>query len=127
MGPTARSDRTFNWGESAIAPDAVGKMITGGLQIPFYLEYELRARHPRGVLARLRPYTSYYWSTEPGADQPAPISLHAVRRGRRGGRSHLREHSGPDEPDDAADSRVVFLGAVTHRDTWTVRATPLGT
>ena len=61
--PTARSDRAYNWGESAIAPDAVGKMTAEGLQIPFYLEYELRARHPRGVLARLSPYTSYYWST----------------------------------------------------------------
>ena len=61
--PTARSDRAYNWGESAIAPDAVGKMTAEALQVPFYLEYELRARHPRGVLARLKPYTSYYWST----------------------------------------------------------------
>ena len=54
-------------------------MIAGGLQIPFYLEYELRARHPRGVLARLRPYTSYYWSTEPGEDQPPfPTTLFVV-------------------------------------------------
>ena len=56
--PTARSDRAYNWGESAIAPDAVGKTTAGGLQVPFYLEYELRARYPRRVLARLRPYTS---------------------------------------------------------------------
>ena len=77
--PTARSDRTFNWGESAIAPDAVGEMIADGLQIPFYLEYELRARHPKGVLARLSPYTSYYWSSEPGKDQPPfPITLFVV-------------------------------------------------
>ena len=53
--PTAKSDRDFNWGESAIAPDAVGKLIADGLQIPFYFEYELRARHPRGVAARMRP------------------------------------------------------------------------
>ncbi len=39
--------------EATIAPDAVGKLIASGLQIPFYLEYELRARHPRGVAARL--------------------------------------------------------------------------
>ena len=58
--PTARSDRAYNWGQSAIAPDAVGQMTARGLQMPFYLEYELRARHPRGVLARLSPYTSYY-------------------------------------------------------------------
>ena len=68
--PTARSDRAYNWGESAIAPDAVGQMTADGLRIPFYLEYELRARHPRGVIARLSPYTSYYWSTEPDDDQP---------------------------------------------------------
>ena len=53
--PTARSDRAYNWGDSAIAPDAVGQMTAQGLRIPFYFEYELRARHPRGVIARLRP------------------------------------------------------------------------
>ena len=77
--PTAKSDRAFNWGDSAIAPDAVGKLIAGGLHIPFYFEYELRARHPRGVVARLRPYTDYYWSNEPGRDQPPfPTTLFVV-------------------------------------------------
>ena len=77
--PTARSDRAYNWGQSAIAPDAVGKMVAEGLQIPFYLEYELRARHPEGVLARLSPYMSYYWSTEPGDDQPPfPVTVFVV-------------------------------------------------
>ncbi len=46
--PTARSDRAYNWGDSAIAPDAVGHLLTGGLHVPLYLEHELRARHPRG-------------------------------------------------------------------------------
>ena len=77
--PTARSDRAYNWGDSAIAPDAIGQMTTEGLRIPFYFEYELRARHPRGVLARLRPYTSYYHSNEPGEDQPPfPATLFVV-------------------------------------------------
>ena len=77
--PTARSDRAYNWGQSAIAPDAVGKMVTEGLHIPFYLEYELRARHPKGVIARLSPYMSYYWSTQPSEDQaPFPITLFVV-------------------------------------------------
>ena len=77
--PTARSDLAYNWGESAIAPDAVGYLVAGGLHVPFYLEYELRARHPRGVIARLRPYTSYYWSTAPGDDQPPfPTTLFVV-------------------------------------------------
>ena len=54
-------------------------MVAEGLQIPFYLEYELRARHPEGVIARLSPYTSYYWSTEPGEDQPPfPTTLFVV-------------------------------------------------
>ena len=30
--PTARSDRAYNWGQSAIAPDAVGKMVAEGLE-----------------------------------------------------------------------------------------------
>ena len=77
--PTARSGRAYNWGQSAIAPDAVGKMVREGLEIPFYIEYELRPRHPEGVLARLSPYMSYYWSTEPGEDQPPfPVTLFVV-------------------------------------------------
>ena len=77
--PTARSDRAYNWGDAAIAPDAVGKTVAEGLEIPFYLEYELRARHPEGVIARLSPYTRYYWSTEPGEDQPPfPTTLFVV-------------------------------------------------
>ena len=77
--PTARSDRAYNWGQSAIAPDAVGHLIAGGLHIPFYFEHELRARHPRGVLARLRPYESYYWSPEHKDDQPPfPTTLFVV-------------------------------------------------
>ena len=77
--PTARSDRTYNWGDSAIAPDAVGQITAQSLRIPFYFEYELRARHPRGVLARLRPYTRYYHSNEPGEDQPPyPVTLFVV-------------------------------------------------
>ena len=77
--PTARSDRAYNWGDSAIAPDAVGHLFTGGLHVPFYFEHELRARHPRGVLARLRPYESYYWSPEHKDDQPPfPTTLFVV-------------------------------------------------
>jgi len=77
--PTAKTDRAFNWGESAIAPDAVGLLIADGLHIPFYLEHELRARHPKGVLARLRPYTRYYWSNAPEADMaPFPVTLFVV-------------------------------------------------
>ena len=77
--PTARADRAYNWGDAAIAPDAVGNVVAEGLEIPFYLEYELRARHPEGVIARLSPYMSYYWSTEPGEDQPPfPVTLFVV-------------------------------------------------
>ena len=77
--PTARSDRAYNWGDSAIAPDAVGHLFTGGIHLPFYFEHELRARHPRGVLARLSPYESYYWSPEHKEDQPPfPTTLFVV-------------------------------------------------
>ena len=77
--PTARSDRAYNWGDSAIAPDAVGQMTAQGLRIPFYFEHELRARHPRGVIARLDPYESYYWSPEHKEDQPPyPVTLFVV-------------------------------------------------
>ena len=77
--PTAKADRAYNWGDSAIAPDAVGQMTAQGLQIPFYFEYELRARHPQGVIARLDPYESYYWSPEHKEDQPPyPVTLFVV-------------------------------------------------
>ena len=77
--PTARSDRSYNWGQSTIAPDAVGHLFAGGLHVPFYLEHELRARHPQGVLARLDPYESYYWSPAPEEDQPPfPTTLFVV-------------------------------------------------
>ena len=77
--PTAKTDRAFNWGESAIAPDAVGHLLADGLHVPFYLEHELRARHPKGVLARLRPYIRYYHSNAPGEDMaPFPVTLFVV-------------------------------------------------
>ena len=77
--PTARSDRAFNRGEDAIAPDAVGHLLTGGLHVPFYFEHELRARHHRGVAARLRPYVRYYRSDAPRDDQPPfPSTLFMV-------------------------------------------------
>ena len=77
--PTARSDRAYNWGDSAIAPDAVGHLVALGLHVPFYLEHELRARHPRGVIARLDPYEDYYWSREHEDDQPPyPVTLFVV-------------------------------------------------
>ena len=77
--PTARSDRAFNLGEDAIAPDAVGHLLTGGLHVPFYFEHQPRARHPRGVAARLRPYSGYYRSDAPANDQPPfPTTLFVV-------------------------------------------------
>ena len=68
--PTTRADRAFNRGDDAIAPDAVGHLLVNALHVPFCFEYELRARHPRGVAARLRPYIRYYRSDAPGKDQP---------------------------------------------------------
>ena len=77
--PTARSDRAFNRGEDAIAPDAVGHLLVSALHVPFYFEHELRARHPRGVAARLRPYIRYYRSDAPRDDQPPfPTTLFVV-------------------------------------------------
>ena len=47
--------------------------------MPFYLEHELRARHPRGVIAHLRPYEHYYYSTEHEDNQPPfPVTLFVV-------------------------------------------------
>ena len=60
-------------------PGAVGYLIADGLHVPFYLEHELRARHPKGVLTRLRPYTCYYHSNAPETDMPPfPVTLFLV-------------------------------------------------
>ena len=78
--PTTRTDRAYNWGDSVISPDAVGHLVARGLHVPFYLEHELRARHPKGVMARLRPYESYYWSPE-HKDDPAALPNNSLRGG----------------------------------------------
>ena len=123
--PTARSDRAYNWGQSAIAPDAVGKMVAEGLQIPFYLEYELRARHPEGVLARLSPYMSYYWSTEPGDDQPPfPVTLFVVDT-EEVEATYVRT-SARMTSDVAAHSRVVHPCPVHRRNPGAVLASTVG-
>ena len=57
----------------------MGHLLTNGLHVPFYLEHELRARHPKGVLARLRPYSRYSRSDAPAEDQPPfPTTLFMV-------------------------------------------------
>ncbi|MCY4449223.1 MAG: hypothetical protein OXE02_10335 [Chloroflexi bacterium] len=77
--PTERATRSVRRGEPAIAPDAVGELIAGDSHVPFYLECEHRARHPRGVRAKLRPYLRYYSRGEPEQDHPPfPFTLFVV-------------------------------------------------
>ena len=57
----------------------MGELIAGDSRVPFYLECEHRARHPRGVWAKLRPYLRYYRSGEPEQDHPPfPFTLFVV-------------------------------------------------
>ncbi len=77
--PAERAARSVRRGEPAIAPDAVGELIAGDSRVPFYLECEHRARHPRGVRAKLRPYLRYYSQGEPEKDHPPfPFTLFVV-------------------------------------------------
>ena len=77
--PTERAVRSVRRGEPSIAPDAVGELIAGDSTVPFYLECEHRARHPRGVRAKLRPYLRYYRSGQPEQDHPPfPFTLFVV-------------------------------------------------
>ena len=79
--PTERATRSVRRGEPSIAPDAVGDLLAGNSRVPFYLECEHRARHPRGVRAKLRPYVRYYSQGEPGRDHPPfPFTLFVVDR-----------------------------------------------
>ena len=115
--PTTRSDRAYNWGDSAIAPDAVGEMTAEGLQIPFYFEYVLRARHPRGVIARLDPYESYYWSPALKEDQPPfPVTLFVVDT----------EEVEATYVRTAVHPRVGQCGLARHGDTGTFLASTVG-
>ncbi len=77
--PTERSVRPARRGEPSIAPDAVGELTAGDSRVPFYLECEHRARHPRGVWARLWPYVRYYCQGKPEEDHPPlPFTLFVV-------------------------------------------------
>ena len=77
--PTARSDRAYNWAESATARTPWGRWSQRAFRYCSTLSTSFGARHSRGVIARLSPYTSYYWSTEPGEDQPPfPTTLFVV-------------------------------------------------
>ena len=120
-GPTA----AFNWGESAIAPDAVGKVVAAGLHVPFYLEYELRARHPRGVAGSPEPLHALLLVRR-ARRRPTPVPHHTVRRGQRGRRGNLRAHNVPDELDVPARPRVLPACAVRHRGAGEVMAAALG-
>ena len=56
----------------------MGKLVVDGLHIPFYLEHELRARHPKGVLARLRPPPLLLVQRCRGRQGPVPVTLFVV-------------------------------------------------
>ena len=116
----------LNWGESAIAPDAVRKLIANGLRVPFYFEYELRARHPQGSPGPAQTLRTLLL-VPCSRPRPAPVLHHAVRGGRRGRRGNLREHGGPHELDVPAHPGVVPAGAVPMEDTGEVLAAPVGT
>ena len=77
--PTERATRSVRHGEPVISPDAVGYLIAGESRVPFYLECEHRARHPRGVRAKLKPYLRYYGQGKPEYDHPPfPFTLFVV-------------------------------------------------
>ena len=84
--PTARADRAYNWGDSAIAPDAVGADDRPGPSdtiLPSSTSCEPVI--PRGVIARLDPYEELLL-VERAEGRPAAVPRHSLRRGHRGGR-----------------------------------------
>ena len=77
--PEAWSTRPFHWNEHAIAPDAVGELVTDGRHLHFFLEYERRARNPSGIAPRLERYQEYYASDDTLRDLPGfPLCLFVV-------------------------------------------------
>ena len=79
VAPEWRSERKYHWNRRSITPDAVGVLIADRTRIPFFLEYERRARHPAGVRQKLGPYARYYRSSDIDGDMPPfPITLFVV-------------------------------------------------
>ena len=77
--PEWRAARWYDWNSRSIKPDAVGVAITKGVRVPFYLEYEKRAKHPAGIRRKLRPYERYYWAPDTSGDMPPyPVTLFVV-------------------------------------------------
>ena len=77
--PEWRSERKYHWNSRSIKPDAVGVVITKGVRVPFYLEYEKRAKYPAGIRLKLRPYEYYYWAPDTAGDMPPyPVTLFVV-------------------------------------------------
>ena len=77
--PEAWTSRPFHWNEHAIAPDAVGELVTEGRHVSFFLEYERRARNPSGIVPRLEKYQAYYASDDTRGDLPGfPLCLFVV-------------------------------------------------
>ena len=119
--PTARSDRTYNWGDSAIAPDAVGQPDRPGPSDTVLLRVRASRPSPQGshippeTLHALLPFQRAWGG-------PAAVPRHPVRRGHRGDRGNLRAHRRPHEPDVAAHLRVLHPRAVHLRNTGKVVA-----
>ena len=78
--PTARSDRTYNWGDYAIAPDAIGQMTAEGPSDTVLLR--VRATRPSPPGSYGSPETPTRCTTTPtsrGEDQPPfPVTLFVV-------------------------------------------------
>ena len=123
--PTARSGRAYNWGQSAIAPRRRGASA---------YRRPSRAVLPRVRASRPSPRGSYcppeslheLLLVHSAGRRPTPVSRHTLRRGHRGGRSHVRAHGGQDEPDVAAHLRVLPTRPVHNRDTGKVMVSTVG-
>ena len=77
--PEAWTTRPFHWNEHTVAPDAVGELVTDGIRLHFFLEYEKRAKSPSGIRPRLWPYQEYYTSFDTSGDLPSlPLCLFVV-------------------------------------------------
>ncbi|MCY4654115.1 MAG: replication-relaxation family protein [Dehalococcoidia bacterium] len=77
--PEWRSTRKYHHRERTFTPDAVVELTMEGRPMPFFIEYERRARHPAGVRQRLYPYQRYYGSPLTDGDLPPfPYTLFVV-------------------------------------------------
>ena len=89
-----------------------------GLHVPFYFEYELRARHARGVLVRLRPLRELLLVATSIRKTSRRSPQRCSSLARRRSRTTYVNTAVPDEPNVTAHPGVLHPRPVSTQESW---------